>query len=106
MPIRSVPISLLAAEPSSELMPIAEAAARLGVHEDTLRRWMRLDMEDGKGRVPGGRCEGRYYLIFRAVFDRALREGDEPPARPISKGFDRHTLADILRRIADDLDTE
>lgn len=65
-------------EPPSDLLPIAEAAERLGIHPTTLRQWMRLDMEDGKGRVPGGRCEGRNYVVIRAVFDRAMRDGIEP----------------------------
>jgi uncharacterized protein YjcR len=45
-----------------------EGAERLGMHPNTVRRWIRKDMADGQHRIPGGRCEGSRFVIIRAVF--------------------------------------
>ena len=68
-----------------ELVSLAEAAQRLGICVPTLRRWIAADMADRQAggtfsRVPGGRTFGTRYVIFRAVFERALVDGIEPDA--------------------------
>ncbi|MDF2757929.1 MAG: hypothetical protein K0S99_561 [Thermomicrobiales bacterium] len=66
-------------------MPLAEAAARCGVSVATLKRAITDDQADKQAghpvhRVPGGRKFGTKYVIFRAVFERAVVEGIEPDA--------------------------
>jgi len=87
-------------QPASELVPLDEAAERLGIHTDTLRRWIKADMADGRNRVPGSRGEGSKYVILRAVFDRALRDGVEPPRTPEIVSPDLTEIVQHLRRRA------
>lgn len=93
--------------PAPETIPVAEAARRLGISADTCRKWMRADMADGAGRVPGGRCLGSAYVIVRATFDRALRDGLEPertkpaPGPAVDLAAIRRHLAELDRLVAD-----
>ena len=48
-----------------ETQSVAEVAARLGVHENTIRNWVR------SGEVPAIRL-GRKVLVPRVVIDRLL----------------------------------
>lgn len=57
-----------------ETQSVAEVAARLGVHENTIRNWVR------SGEVPAVRL-GRRVLVPRVVIDRLL---DRP--EPASAG--------------------
>ena len=51
-------------------LTVAEAAALLGVHEQTVRRWLRAK------RLPGTLLSRRAgYRIQRAEVERVLREG-------------------------------
>ena len=101
MTIRAVPITRT---PVSELVPLEEIAERLEIHTDTVRRWIKADMADGGNRVPGSRGEGSRYIVIRAVFERAMRDGREPEPRPVYTAPDLTDLRDHLRqRAADDL---
>ena len=88
-------------EPVRETYTVAEVAARLGISDDTVRRWMRADAADGGRRVPGGRCHGTMYVILAAVFDRALVDGEEPArheaAPPLDLAAIRAHLAELAR---------
>jgi len=62
-------------------------------------------MADGGNRVPGGRGEGTKYIIMRAVFDRAMRYGQEPERAPTIVSPDLEDIAKHLRqRAAEDLE--
>lgn len=95
--IRAIPFEK--PKPESELVSLEEAAERLGVSPDTVRRWIKADMADGKGRVPGGRFDGRYAII-RAVFDRAMRHGIEPERTPIVIAPEISQIVSQMRRQA------
>jgi len=91
-------------EPAADVpdtMDVSEAAARLGMHDDTVRRGIREDMQDGGRRIPGGRHIGSKYLIIRAVFERAMRDGVEPERKEIvAPAVD----LDAVRRLVAELD--
>lgn len=101
MTIRRIPLN--EPEPASELVPLDEAARRLNISLPTLRRWIKADLSDGKGRVPGARGEGSAYRITRATFERAMRDGVEPPRSPrvVAPDLDE-VIAHLRRRAADD----
>jgi hypothetical protein len=96
--IRTFPIPQ--AEPESELIPLEEVGERFGVHIDTVRKWIKADMADGRNRVPGSRGEGSRYIVVRAIFERALRDGVEPPRSPKIVAPDLTHIVDHLRRRA------
>jgi excisionase family DNA binding protein len=88
-----------------ETMTPDEVADRLGMKLDTVRRWIRADMADGGHRIPGGRCEGSRFVIIRAVFERAMRQGIEPESSVQVVTPDVLELAARLRqRAAEDLE--
>ena len=55
-------------EPAARLLTIAQAAARLGVHPDTLRGWA------DKGLVPMVRLPSGYRRFAPAEIERVRRE--------------------------------
>jgi len=83
-----------------ELMSTHDAAARLGLSEPTVRRQIRREVEaatpDTLRTVPGGRCAGERYVIFRRVFDAVLSEAKhiEPdPTIPTNPFIVRRNVA-------------
>lgn len=102
--IRTIPLTTPAPEPDGEIVPLDEAAKRLSISTDTLRRWIKADLVDGKGRVPGARGEGSAYRIVRAVFEQAMRYGREPERLPTIANPDlAGYIAHLRQRAADDL---
>ena len=102
--IRRIGAVTPAATPLPETMDVAEAAKRLGLHPDTVRRGIREDMAHGTQRIPGGYHIGGRYYVIRAQFERAMTRGDlpeRPPAAP--QGLDVATFAAALRTLADEL---
>ena len=89
--------------PASELIPLEEVAERYGVHIDTVRRWIKADLADGKHRVPGARGEGSRYIVLRAPFERAVRDGIEPARSPELPLADVAAIAGDLQELANDL---
>jgi len=93
--------------PVNETISVADAAKRLGISVDTCRKWIRQDMVDGAGRVPGGRCLDTMYIVIRAVFERAMRDGHEPerikpaPEPTVDLPAIRAHLAAIAELVAD-----
>jgi excisionase family DNA binding protein len=49
-------MALEAEQPSTDVLTVQEAAARLNVSPETTRRWLRT------GRLPGTRVAGRWYV--------------------------------------------
>jgi hypothetical protein len=82
---RAIPLQLQPAPELPETITIGEVAKRLGRSPNTIRRWIDLDMQDGMHRVPGARRgDTESIVILRAVFERAMRDGEEPAPRPIA----------------------
>jgi uncharacterized membrane protein len=99
MSIRAFPLSAsgTTANEQSETVPFDEVARRMGKSTETIRRWIKADLINGKGRVPGSRGEGSSYVVIRAVFERAMREGREPERVRVVVPADLQDAIDALR---------
>ena len=75
---------------------VADAAALLGVSDDTVRRWV-----DG-GRLPGQSVGGRLCVDGAALAAFAAARGTDPPVGAIASASARNRLRGLVTRVLRD----